>query len=332
MSIFSDVVQKKRSREWFCDIWKPQRGYTDNVYIEQGYTAGEAEARFKEFEDFYESFDYVIRDFASRHVGCKWAYAYHNRGINYDDVNNDRKRHEETEHIHFVIKTENAISGSSLLKTFKFCHVDLAKYGIVNCANYLLHNTTSSTDKEKIPLIDLYCCGKGEHGDIWFPLIKAQKFEIFIPDCVMHYVYNENCTSLIDFFARFGHIVTNGSYPNLIKQSIDAWKTHSFSIEHVKEIFGMLSEDNKLGVLSAEFNKSPFDCLDMTFDDIEKFQNWSMWFEFEGLYLWYKTTTYPANDKLKKLIQLYGIKFLAEIDEEREEFRREFEKSATFDI
>ena len=332
---FNQMISKRRSREWFCTLWKPVREYMkiQNEFLNDE----EFENAFLIRLSAYESFRDRILEFAEKHLSTKWAYAYHNRGVGQGstveingvptkiDLTFNVKLHEYCEHLHFVIKTENSITGSSLMKNFPFAHIDISKTGITNCANYLLHNTASSAHKQRVPKEDLYCSGPGEHGIIWFPLVNSQSYEVFIPDNILHYVYNENMLSLMDFVARFGHTVCNSNYRTTITDCIDFRKQHMFRKDHVREIFNLLPEHEKVLFLSRNTGADLIDSATLNFDSITEIRDEKTMYDFERIYIWWKCSTYPARYDMKQMLALYDLPYLIEVDRDREQYLQENE-------
>lgn len=332
---YETIVAKTRKREWFCDIWKPIKSFMEMKYQDEE----KLETDFFNRNVVYDTINDRLKDFENKHFGTKWAYAYHNRGITDGstvnisgvpvklDLKLDPKMHEYCEHIHFVIRTENAISGSSLMKHFPYAHIDFSRNGITACANYLLHNTASSQNKHRVPKDDLYCSGSGEHGVIWFPLINSHTYETFIPDNILHYVYNENMHSMLDFIVRFGHIVCNSNYRASIEESMKIYNNGDFINSHVKEVFELLPEHQKLLIISRCCDVGIVDASSLTFDSITRLSESDrrMFFDFEKIYIWWKCCTYPANTSIRMLLSCNELNYLLEVDRDRQEYLEESE-------
>ena len=70
---------KKKRPEWFCDIWKPQikevKANGTKVYFtsKDGYEYRGV--------DWYDEIETYLNNWADKHSGAKWAYAFHSRGL-----------------------------------------------------------------------------------------------------------------------------------------------------------------------------------------------------------------------------------------------------------
>ena len=142
LALLAQEIKKSRRRCWFGTMWKPQPNYIRSKL--SGRVSDDAFVKDLEYrQELYDSFGDLCRAFEAKITGVKWAYAYHNKGHN-----EDKWKHEDCEHLHFVVITENAVSGSSMMKYFPRCHLEIVKYDVSACGRYLLHLTSSSIAKE----------------------------------------------------------------------------------------------------------------------------------------------------------------------------------------
>ena len=316
---YESVIRKPR-RTWFGTLWKPQKSLKGKKSY-KGHIG-------------YDDFPVNIRLWGSTHAGCKWAYAYHNRGKNIDD--DGVMSHEDCEHIHFVIIQDNAAVGETVINKLG-CHLEIPKYGIESCARYLLHLTISSIGKDVVPLEDLYCSGEGEHGKIWFPLISAHEYESFIPNNVLHYVYNDGLTSLLAFMARFGACVTHGAYNSAIRNALEVWKSGVVETKFVRDVFDTMDEDHKrkfvaevLGRNASQIKSFDFDELFCSIDGKFNYshQPWAM--NFQRLYIWWRCSDDVMNYDLNSMADFYGLISLLQVNEKRVAMEDIIKKNSVF--
>ena len=309
LDTLADKVKKSRRRVWFGTCWKPQ---------------GE---KYKGSPIYDQLGDY-LRMFESKHAGCRWAYAIHERGHNIDEY-----QHAQCEHKHFVIQMDNNSSGSAMMKQFEGCHLEPAKYGVENCGRYLLHLTVSSLGKERISADNLYCSGEGEHGKVWFPLITSQVYEQFNVNCVLHYVFNEKMRSMIQFISRFGGSVAHGAYLSAIKEALQIWAKGDFDNEMVREIFANLDRDKKTEIIQQVLrcsieSASTGDWESISHIDLKPFV-WA--YHSVQLYIWLHCTEVPANHELSFFILFYQLKPLDELNKKRLDLLSVIERNSVFE-
>ena len=312
---------KTRSAVWFCDVWKP----CVKEYVNSVNDKGEevetpvyyTDSNGKEYKGvpWYDDLDVKLSEWEISHVGCKWAYAVHEKGHTMADY-----PHEECEHKHFVLVQTNACSGSAMLKHFYGANINRAYTRVENCANYLLHLSPSAikAGKPRIPFEDLYCSGKGAHGQIWFPLMSAIEYETFIPSETIHLVYNEGMTNMIQFISRFGSCVCHGSYLSTVHTCLDEYRHNAVSLDNIKEIFDLLSqEDKNLCLKLAEVGK--FEDLQnkIKFDSSGRCDPPQFCWDFQCIYIWLHNTWRSANERLLCLFRDYRLDKLFDENQKR---------------
>ncbi len=290
-------LKKSRRRYWFGTCWKPQ-----NVADEE---------KYKGCPD-YDKLDVMLRTFEASVSGVKWAYAIHNKGHNIDGW-----KHADCEHKHFVIVTENPISGSSMMKHFPHCHLEIVKMDVDNCARYLLHLTSSSIEKERISLDDLYCSGQGVHGEIWFPLITSQIYATFVPNECLHYVYNENMHSVIEFTSKFGSSVLHGAYGSIIRECLDIYARREVPQSFFLTIW-KLCPDIVKDLVFTDYNISEGDKVFASDNELyNQMKLRPVGMHFTQLYIWWKNSTSVANPYLLHLMDMYGLQSLLKVNDDR---------------
>lgn len=297
-------LKKSRRREWFLTGWKPQID-THNNYIWKG-------------SDNYDNIKDLLFEFEGNYTGAKWAYAIHNKGQNID-----KYQHEDCEHIHVVLVTENAVSGASIMKRFKGWHIEPIRMHVENCARYLLHISSSSFGKEKVGLDNLYCNGVGEHGQIWFSLVPSELYETFSPNECLHYVYNEGMHTLLDFVSRFGGSVLHGAYGSCIKTTIDMYNKRTVTEPFFLAIWHMLDEDKKEELMLQNFDYGDRwgdDKFRLTLSEHDIYMSFAdkpINMFFNQLYIWYRNCSKPANNMLLALMKMYRLYTLIKLNDER---------------
>ena len=255
----------------------------------------------------YENLEDILREFETSHDGCKWAYAFHNRGL---------FEGEKKEHKHFIVVTSNAISGASMMKHFEGAHLEPVRMGVENCGRYLLHLSTGSEQvKDKVSIDDLYCSGKGSHGQLWFPLITSNVYDAFVPSDCMHYVYNDGLQTISDFMARFGSCVAHGAYASVVKTCIECYRSREISDSAVKSVFDECPEDiqNNIKAWCLEENEyyMPWEQLK---DRIKK-SPYGM--EFMKLYIWYRNSSAVASSYLLELMGKFKLNSYLSMNDKR---------------
>lgn len=308
-----DLMSKQR-RVWFGTLWKPQLGFKNAEGME--YIGC----------PLYEQFNDLMLAYEQSHSGCKYAYAYHEKGHNMPDYD-----HSKCEHIHFCIVQDNPITGKALKKAFgeNGVHLEFVKYSVEHCGRYLLHLTVSSIGKEKIPIDNCFWSGKENNQPIWFPLITSTTYDVFIPNNVLHYVFNENMHSFFSFMARFGSCVCHGAYCSAIRTALDIWSHHTIEANFVREVYNTLDREHKRKVvfnaIGIEFNISSkdldnFDNLFTSVSDDTKidYKVNMHWAEaFQKLYIWWRCSDAPMNSTLYSYATLYGCSQLLNLNNSR---------------
>jgi len=309
LNTLMEKVLKSRRRVWFGTCWKPQGDKYKGSPI-------------------YDSLGDYLRAFETKHAGCRWAYAIHEKGHNIDVY-----PHEQCEHKHFVIQMDNNTTGSAMLKFFQGCHVEPAKYGVENCGRYLLHLTVTSLGKERISADNLYCSGEGEHGKVWFPLITSQVYEQFNVNSVLHYVFNDHMHHMIQFISRFGGSVAHGAYLSAIKEALQIWGKNDFDNAMIGEVFENLDSDKKTEIIQQVLHcrldvalKSDW----FTIRDLD-LKNFPFAYHFVQLYIWLHCTEVPANHELSYLISMYQIKSFDELNKKRLDLLSVIERNSIFE-
>lgn len=322
----ADVLKKKR-REWFLTAWKPQ-GICLGCTERDCDKCGRHGVKYKG-SSCYDDVRIQLEKFSSEHQNTKWAYSIHEKGHTLETHD-----HSHCEHKHIVIVTENPCSGKSISKYFGGAWIEPARYGVGHCARYLLHLTTSSLSKERISASDLYCSGRGEHGQIWFDITTPVIYDTFNKDNTLHYVFNEGMTSLFRFMQRFGAgTVGQGVNLQVINTVLGLYARHEVDIEYCKEIFEMLDRDKQKfiarDVCSYPFDKAEF----MTSDEIVSdpfFLKSPVAYKFQRLFIWLHNFSGVASAELVQIMRDYDLVELLKVNEERENLFKVIQDNSFF--
>jgi hypothetical protein len=327
-----DAVLKKKRRDWFLTAWKPC-GKCYQCPKRRSDCGKNPCVDFCRGRDFvgsacYDEVKVQLEHFESEHTNTKWAYSVHEKGHTIDNY-----EHSQCEHKHIVIDTENPCSGSSVQKMFQGAWIEPARYTIGHCARYLLHLTVSSMQKERISASDLYCSGKGEHGTVWFEISSPVLYDSFNKDNILHYVFNEDMTTLFKFISRFGSSCSSGVNYQSINAIINIWNQHNIEFDYVKEIWDTMKHENQVfvvkEVLNIPLDKAEFVTFEELKDDNFFIKSQVAW-DFQRLYIWLHNYSGVARDDLVNIMKYYDMTELLKINNERKELKNIIDTNSVF--